>query len=244
MSINDTGESLDIKTQPVALTPLSAYSGTLANRVYQSLRDAVISLAYSPGQILRKGEICDQLGISRSPVSEAVIRLAAEGLVDIVPQAGTFVARFSMEEIREGAFMREALELAAVERVAVTITDVQLTQLRRNIRVQEALIDDDDVQGFYKFDIEMHKLIMSFTNYKRLASMAETSWRQVNRARQLALPNPDRVAETLREHKAIYAALEARDPDAARKATRTHLGQLLLQLEAMERSRPDLFEPT
>jgi DNA-binding GntR family transcriptional regulator len=226
----------------VQLTSLSSYNGTLSSRVYLSLKNAILSLSYQPGQIMRKRDICEQLGISRSPVSEAVTRLAAEGLVDVVPQAGTFVARFSMDEIREGAFLREALELAAVERVAKTITEDQIKQLRRNLRVQQALVDDLDVQGFYEFDGEMHNMILGFTNYRRLAAMAETSWLQVNRARQLILPNPNRVADTLAEHKAIIAAIEARDPDAARRATRKHLQQLLLNLEAIEQDRPDLFE--
>lgn len=227
---------------PIKLTPLSSYKGTLSSRVYRSLKDAILSLSYQPGQIMRKRDICEQLDISRSPVSEAVTRLAAEGLVDVMPQSGTFVARFSMDEIREGAFLREALELAAVERVAQTITEDQVKRLKRNLRVQEALVDDLDVQGFYELDSEMHNLILGFTNYRRLAAMAETSWLQVNRARQLVLPNPKRVADTLAEHKAIVSALEARDPDAARQATKTHLRQLLLNLEAIERERPDLFD--
>ena len=102
----------------------------------------------------------NQLDISRSPVSEAVTRLAAEGLVDVVPQAGTFVARFSMAEIREGAFLREALEIAAVELVAKTITDDQVKMLQRNLLVQQAFVDDLDVQGFYQLDSEMHNLIL------------------------------------------------------------------------------------
>ena len=226
----------------VQLTPLSSYNGTLSSRVYHSMKDAILSLAYQPGQIMRKGDICEQLDISRSPVSEAVTRLAAEGLVDVIPQAGTFVTRFSMAEIREGAFLREALEIAAVELVAQTITDDQVKLLQRNLWVQQALVDDLDVQGFYQFDSEMHNLILGFTNYRRLAAMAETSWLQVNRARQLVLPNPDRVADTLAEHRAIVSALQARDPKAARKATKKHLGQLLLHLEAIEIDRPDLFD--
>lgn len=227
--------------RPLRLTPLDAYPGSLAGRAYLSLREAILSLAVQPGEILRKGEICAQLGISRSPVSEAVTRLAAEGLVDVVPQAGTFVSRFSMEEVREGAFLREALELAAVERVAETITEEQLVALRRNLRVQEATVQDRDIQGFYKLDGEMHALILSFTGFRRLAQIAETSWLQVNRARQLILPNPGRVAETLEEHRRIVAALEARDALAARAATRAHLRQLVRYLEKLEREQPGLF---
>ncbi|MEM8881703.1 MAG: GntR family transcriptional regulator [Pseudomonadota bacterium] len=224
------------------LQPLNSFSGSLSNRVYLSLKTAILSLSVKPGQILRKGEICAQLSISRSPVSEAVTRLAAEGLVDVVPQAGTFVSRFSMAEIREGAFLREALELQAVELVAETITEDQLTELRRNLRVQEALVADRDFSGFYKLDAEMHELILSYTGFRRLAQIAETSWLQVNRARQMVLPNHDRVRETLEEHRRILNALEARDPNAARTATRAHLRQLIAYLEPLEDSHPELFQ--
>ena len=225
------------------LTPLERFSGSLGQRVYQTLREAILSLAYRPGEILRKPEICEALGVSRSPVADAVARLATEGLVDVVPQAGTFVARFSMEEIREGAFLREAIEVAAIERVAETITEDQLTQLRRNLTVQAALITDGDVPGFYQMDAAMHELILSFTGFRRLAQVSETAWLHVNRARQLILPVPGRITATLDEHRAILAALEARDPAAARLATRHHLRQLITYLEPLERERPDLFDP-
>jgi GntR family transcriptional regulator, rspAB operon transcriptional repressor len=225
------------------LRSLDQFDGSLAHRVYLSLKAAILSLAYRPGEVLRKPEICEALGVSRSPVAEAVARLAAEGLVDVVPQSGTFVARFSMEEIRESAFLREALELAAVETVAQSITEDQLVLLRRNLRVQQALIGDEDFAGFYQMDSQMHELILSFTGYRRLAGLAETSWVHVNRARQLILPHPGRLQATLREHQAIVDALEKRDPVAARLATRHHLGQLVTFLEPLMVARPELFAP-
>lgn len=225
------------------LKPLEAYDGSLAQRVYLTLKEAILSLAYRPGEVMRKPEICEALGVSRSPVAEAVARLAAEGLVDVVPQSGTFVARFSMDEIRESAFLREALELAAVERVARTVTEDQLVQLRRNLRVQEALVADGDFAGFYQMDAQMHELILTFTGFRRLAGLAQTSWVHVNRARQLVLPQPGRVQATLTEHQAILAALEAHDPEAARQATRYHLGQLITFLEPIMVARPELFDP-
>ena len=206
-----------------------------------SLKQAILSLAFRPGELMQKSEICKQLGVSRSPVTEAMARLASEGLADIVPQAGTYVTRFSMAEIREGAFLREALELAAVERVAATISEEQLVLLKRNLRIQEALMEDGDTAGFHQMDAELHELILSFTGYRRLASLAETAWIHVNRARHLNLPKPGRMQATLTEHRAIVAALEARDPEAARKATRHHLRQLILLLEPLVAERPELF---
>ncbi len=222
---------------------LDAFTGSLANRTFLSLRDAILSLAYRPGDAMKKAEICAALGVSRSPVSEAIMRLAAEGLVVVIPQAGTYVARFSTAEIREGAFLREAIELAAVEHVAPVITDAQLVDLRRNLRVQEALVEDGDFDGFYRMDAEMHELLLSFTGFRKLSQVAETAWVHVNRARQLVLPVPGRVAETLAEHYKILAALEARDPVAARAAMRGHLAQLMTFLIPLEKEHPDLFDP-
>lgn len=232
-----------VPTAADRLRPLTDFSGSLGQRVYQTLRHAILSLAYRPGEILRKPDICEALGVSRSPVSDAVARLQAEGLVDVVPQAGTFVARFSMQEIREGAFLREAIEVAAIERVAARITDDQLQLLRRNLTVQAALVADGDIPGFYAMDAAMHELLLSFTGFPKLAQVAETAWLHVNRARQLILPVPGRVQATLAEHQAILAALEARDPTAARKAIQHHLRQLVSYLEPLERDRPDLFNP-
>ena len=224
------------------LKGLDAFAGSLAQKVYLSLKDAILTLTFNPGEILRKPEICAELGVSRSPVAEAVARLAAEALVYVVPQAGTFVARFSMEEIREGAFLREALEVAAIDMVARSITDDQLVQLRRNLRVQEASVADGDTAGFHQLDAQMHELILSFTGFRRLATLSETAWVHVNRARQLVLPAPGRVQATLLEHHAILSALEARDPVAARAATQYHLRQLILVLEPLVVERPELFD--
>lgn len=226
-----------------ALVALDRYAGTLAQRTYLSLKDAILKLGYRPGEALRKPEICAVLGVSRSPVSEAVARLAAEGLVEVVPQSGTFVARFSMDEIREGAFLREALEVAAVERVAETLTEEQSVLLRRSLRLQEALIVDGDIAGFYETDLQMHDLILSFTGFRRLSSMAQTAWVHVNRARRLFLPTPGRVERTLEEHRAIVEALEAHDPARARQVTRQHLAQLTAALDLMLRDNPEFFDP-
>lgn len=227
--------------QDVNLRPLDAFEGTLSNRVYLSLRDAILTLDYGPGQILRKQPVCEALNVSRSPVSEAIARLASDGLVRVRPQTGSYVTRFSMEEIRESAFLREALELAAVDHLAPIISDAQIALLEDNLAAQEALVKAGDIASFYEMDSQLHGLLMSFTGFKRLARMADSVWLQVSRARRLILPEPGRVDETLREHRAIVDALTAHDGEAARLATRAHLRQLLSYLEPLEERRPDLF---
>ena len=83
----------DIGAEP-QLAEIGEMSGSLAQRVYQSLRDAILTLEYMPGSVIRKSYICQQLGVSRQPVSEAIARLSSEGLVDVIPQSATRVSRF------------------------------------------------------------------------------------------------------------------------------------------------------
>lgn len=223
------------------MTPVSEFSGSLSNRTYMTLREAIMTIGYRPGEALRNADICAQLGVSRSPVANSILRLASEGLVDVIPKSGSYVARFSMEDIREGAFLREAIELAAVDAVAPVITEAQLEELRSNLREQEAHVCDGDFASFYELDAGMHELVLSFTGYRRVARVANTAWVNVDRARQLLLPRPGRVSETLQEHRAVIEALEARDPARARHAMQEHLRQLITFLEPLEKEHPEYF---
>jgi DNA-binding GntR family transcriptional regulator len=224
------------------LPPLDRFEGSLSRRVYHSLRQAILTLRLQPGAKLNKHDICAELGVSRSPVSEALARLSAEGLVRVVPQAGSFVSKLSMAEIRESAFLREALELAAVEELASRITDDELAALQRNLRMQATDVAHQDLEGFYQLDEAFHRLILGFTGHSRLAELTDMVCVHVTRARQLALPQPGRIQVSLEEHQAIVEALEARDPERARQSMRAHLRQLEKQLEPLERAHPELFE--
>ncbi len=223
------------------LKDIATTEGSLAQRVYLAIKQAILALDFPPGANLRKAPICDRLGVSRAPVSEAIARLAAEGLVDVVPQSGTRVSYFSMTEIREGAFLREALELAAVAKVARDLTEDQSKKLSRNMRLQELLIEDDDISGFYQADEDFHALLMEFTGITRLPAVAQTVSLQVNRARMLLLPKPGRIAETLAEHRAILEAINNNDVSAAQQAMHDHLGQLMPRIEVLRQQQPNLF---
>lgn len=224
------------------LTDINTLTGSLAQRVYQSLREAILSLVLPPRAVIRKAEICEQLGVSRSPVSEAIAWLAAEGLVDVVPQSVTRVSCFSMTEIREGAFLREALELAAVSRVATIRSEKQLAQLKRTLRLQTLLVEDQDYAGFYQADEEFHRLIMQFTGYSKLLTVATTAWLQVDRARRLLLPTPGRTIDSIEEHRAIVEAIESRNANAARDAMKVHLSELVNRIEPLKIKQPTLFK--
>jgi DNA-binding GntR family transcriptional regulator len=215
--------------------------GSLAQRVYLSVKEAILALDFPPGANLRKAPICERLGVSRAPVTEAIARLAAEGLVDVVPQSGTHVSYFSMTEIREGVFLREALELATVAKVTRDLTPEQRKLLSRNMRLQELMIEDDDISGFYEADEDFHNLLMEFTGFQRLPAVAQSVSLQVRRARLLLLPTPGRISETFAEHRIIFDAICAGDEAAAQAAMRHHLGQLMPRIETLHHTKPDLF---
>lgn len=225
-----------------ALPDISKLSGSLAQRVYEALRQAILEMHLPPGTALKKQVICDQLGVSRSPVTEAITKLAAEGLVEVIPQSGSRVTRFSMSEIREGAFLREAIELAAVAKVAAERTEEQLSELTRNLRLQKLYLEDHDEAGFYREDEHMHELIFTFTGYPKLNAIADTGWIQVNRARLLLLPLKGRAENAFKEHKLIIDAITNKDPEAARKAMQAHLSTLVARLEPLAKERPELFD--
>ncbi|MGX1497833.1 DNA-binding GntR family transcriptional regulator [Labrenzia sp. MBR-25] len=226
----------------ITLPDIGKLSGSLAQRVYEALRSAILAMDLPPGTPLKKQVICDQLGVSRSPVTEAITRLAGEGLVEVIPQSGSRVTKFSMSEIREGAFLREAIELAAVSKVAAERTEEQLLELNRNMRLQALCLEDHDEAGFYREDEHMHELIFSFTGYPKLNTLAATGWVQVNRARQLLLPMRGRAFEAYDEHRVIVEAIRDRDPERARQAMKKHLSELVSRLEPLAETRPDLFD--
>ena len=226
-----------------SLNKVENLSGSLSQRVYQSLREAILSMQYPPGTVIRKGAICEQLGVSRSPVAEALARLSAEGLVDIIPQSATKVSCFSMDEIREASFLRQALEIAAVEKVTLERTPEQLAALTRNIRMQELLIEDKDFVGFYETDEEFHNMLMNFTGFNGVPQVLASVSLHLTRARMLMLPDEGRLKETVKEHQAILTAIKNQDIDAARKAMKCHTGQLIPRILPLEESHAEYFKP-
>ena len=229
-------------TLKLKIRTLDNFQGSLTDRTFLAIREAIMELNFLPGEIIRKHDICNALGVSRSPVSEALAKLRNEGLVEVVPQSGTFVSRFSLQDIKEGAFLREAIELACIEILASNISEQQLIDLNRNLKLQKVLAETDDYQGFYQLDAKMHGMIMDFTGYKNLAKVTKTGWVQVDRARQLLLPVDGRLKKAFQEHRAVIKALEQNDVALAREKMRTHLNQLILLLTPLEKKHPHLFD--
>ncbi len=214
--------------------------GGATARVHAALREAIAQLDLKPGELLDKQAIATRMGVSRFPVGEAMNRLAAEGLVDIIPQSGSRVALIKISDARENMFVRRALEAETVRTIASTASAALIEQLTSNLRYQEAAITTADLNGFHGFDLAFHALLQDQLGFERVRLATETARLGLDRVRRL-LNTRRRLELTLAEHRAILAAIEARDGDGAARAMQDHLEAVLAELEAFAQERPELF---
>lgn len=216
-------------------------SATRKDQVYGILRQAIISSQLAPGEAIRKELVATQLGVSRTPVSEAINRLADEGLVEIYPQAGTFVARLWLDKIETAQFVRVALETAAIRRAAANGTVEIAAQLRNNLQDQRKAADALDFEQFYELDEALHDMICDASGLVGLREIAAKERSQIDRVRRLLLHYETRMSETLIEHEAIISAISARDPDLAAKTMEDHISKMGIMLLQLRDKRPELF---
>ncbi len=214
--------------------------GGATARVHWALREAIVLLDLKPGEVLDKQAIAARLGVSRFPVGEALNRLAAEGLVDIMPQSGSRVAPIKISDAREYMFLRRALEVETVRHVAARASAVLIDQLNSNLRYQQAAIDSRDRNGFHGFDLAFHAMLLDQLGFERVRLATETARLNLDRVRRL-LNTRRRLELTLDEHRAIAAAVQSHDGPAAARAMNDHLEAVLAELESFAREHPALF---
>lgn len=213
--------------------------GTTA-RVVEALREAIVSLELSPGTQLDKTALCARLGVSRFPVSEALSRLQAEGLVEIRPQSGTIVSRIRLADVRENLFIRRALEAEAVRALARHCPAEVIDALTRNLRYQKAAASAGDRKGFHALDLEFHDIIFTALGFERVKTAVESARLGLDRIRRL-LATKRRHTITFKEHDAVLQALIARDGDRAAAAMVEHLDAVMTELLALAEAQPEIF---
>lgn len=218
----------------------AAAKGGATARVHAALRKAIVSLDLKPGEFLDKQAIATRLGVSRFPVGEAMNRLNAEGLVEIVPQSGSRVALIRISDARENMFLRRAIETEAIRTLTKTLSGDRIDEMKQNLRYQAAAVESGDRNGFHRFDLQFHAIVLDALGFERVKMAAETARLGLERVRRM-LSSRRRQEVTLDEHRAIVEALQRRDANAAVKAMQAHLDAVLTELEAFARQRPELF---
>ncbi|MBX3479736.1 MAG: GntR family transcriptional regulator [Caulobacter sp.] len=211
-----------------------------AERIYDVLRRRIRDLELKPGAPLRKEELALAFGVSRAPVSEALARLAEEGLVDIFPQHGSFVGKIRPEDVREGLFIRLGLETQAMRDVALARDPALLARLDANIAAQAETLRRDELSQFYELDEALHALIFGAVGHPRAFRFLESARAQLDRVRRLALPGGGRPEATFDEHRRLVEAIRMGDGEFAAAAMRAHL---LAVAASVERQLSHLAAP-
>jgi DNA-binding GntR family transcriptional regulator len=205
-------------------------------RVYAVLRRRIRELALPPGAPLRKEEIALELGVSRAPVSEAISRLAEEGLIDVFPQHGSFVALIRAADVRESLFVRTALEAEAMRRLAQIADAALLARLDANLAAQAKALRAGNLEAFYDLDEALHAAIFAAVEAPRALRLLDAARVPLDRVRRLALPEPGRPEQTLAEHRALVEAIRSGDGEYAAAAMRAHLAMVGRAIERQLKS--------
>ena len=211
--------------------PAEDISRSKTDRVYALLRRRIRELVLAPGAPLRKEEIALELGVSRAPVSEAIARLAEEGLIDVFPQHGSFVAPIRAADVRESLFVRTALEVEAMRRLAPVADVIVLKRLDANIAAQARALRAGNLVEFYDLDEALHAAIFAAIEKPYALRLLEAARAPLDRVRRLALPEEGRPEQTLAEHRALVDSIRSGDPDYAAAAMRAHLAMVSRSIE-------------
>lgn len=200
---------------------------SLVSTIHESLRSAIVEVRLAPGRALSDKEIAGLFGISKTPVREALLRLAEEGLVVVAPRSGTRVAPIDIERFKEGCFARLHLERAAAMRAAEQRTDRDVIALRASYSRQQQLTGSSDYWDFFLCDEQFHALIFSAAGLGGLVPVIKATKVEVDRIRSLRNRlGIRRIDEVMAEHAEIIEAIALRDPDRAGAAIATHLGDV------------------
>jgi DNA-binding GntR family transcriptional regulator len=215
--------------------------GGTRQRVYDALRDALVAGRLEPGRRLSENELAEALGVSRTPVREALVRLRDDRIVEIVPQLGTFVSKISIDAVADAQFVREALECAAIRLAAERASEAELLELRAIVARQDEAHAAGDFDRFFELDDAFHAALCAASGHGIAWSLAQRADGHLVRVRRLSLPVPEYMGEMIAEHRTVLDAVEARDPDRAEEALRHHLRMVLSVLESIRADRPEFF---
>jgi GntR family transcriptional regulator, rspAB operon transcriptional repressor len=231
-------------TPPAAASAALKIADPIVPQIIQRLRQAIIEMQLRPGEGLSEKEIALRYGVSRQPVREAFIKLAEQGLLQVLPSRGTYVVKISVREVLNARFVREAIECALVSAAAGLIDDDGVGRIERLIVAQKAAASAGDFSRFYALDEAFHRAIADCVECDYALRVVESARAQTDRVRYLSLPEASPLSLLISQHEAILAGLRARDPQQAEAAMRVHLREILSALPRLAERFPDLFDTT
>ena len=196
----------------------------LRDVVFNTLRQAILKGELKPGERLMEIQLANKLGVSRTPVREAIRKLELEGLVLMIPRKGAEVAEITRQDMEDVLEVRTALEELAVKDACDHITDAQLSELKKaSNEFKKALLEGKDLVTCADADMHFHDVILSATNNRRLIQMLNNLSEQMYRYRMEYLKDERTHKTLIEEHDAIRRALKKHDKVKAGAAIRVHI---------------------
>lgn len=214
-----------------------------AEQVYEFLRRAIIMMEIAPGDAIVEKDICAQLDISRTPVREAVQKLAEEGLVNVVPHSGSYVSRISYQVAEEGFVIRRALEIESVRRAALRFTEPGGQELQAIMARMRDLVSTGQLDRYIEEDDALHSALARMSGMPRIWKFITMAKVHLDRMRQLSAPVPGHLAMVTEQHAAIVAAVGAGKADQAELAMRIHLESSFEVMTRLYQEKASMFSP-
>jgi GntR family transcriptional regulator, rspAB operon transcriptional repressor len=213
-----------------------------APQVYDRLRELITSLSLPPGSALSRVALAEQFGLSSTPIRDALMRLHAEGLVEVFPQYATVVSRIDVELAQQAHFLRLALELEMVRTLALQASAELVHALNHAIALQQGFAKMGDFESFSAADSDFHRHLYAATGKHGLWDLVRSRSGHIDRLRRLHLPTPGKAQEIVRYHKLVVQAIGAGQPEEAQSHLRRHLSGTLAYLDAIRARFPDYLK--
>jgi DNA-binding GntR family transcriptional regulator len=238
------GSSGDLAALVDALGPLRLNARqSCSEQVMELLHDAIVRARLAPGAPLSEAVVAKVLGVSRTPVREALRELAKDQLVRVYPQAATVVAPLNMEALHEGCFIRRSLECANIVELASTITAPGLRELSALIKAQRAALAANRPGDFFHLDEAMHEHLFDLAGRHQTWPRIRRVKQHLDRVRWLLQLDPAHAVRNLREHARIVALLRTRDGPGASAAMFDHINAVNQDvLNLRDRAPENFFE--
>lgn len=215
---------------------------TTTEAVFDQLCDEIRSLKILPGTRISEAETAKRLGVSRQPVRDAFTRLAQLDLLLIRPQRPTIVRGFSIEDINNARFVRQALELEVVDRASGLWTAEFSGYLQENLTDQEDALNAGDTDKFHALDFEFHKRICECSGFPLAYDVIKTCKQKVDRLCMLSLGKVEQASTVLDDHRRIADALASGCIDTVRAVTKSHLKRLDETVSYLYRTHANYFD--
>ena len=195
---------------------------SLAEQVFDRLETEILSGKYQHGEMLTELGLCADLGVSRTPIREALRRLEQEHIVEMTPR-GILVLGVSQRDLSDILEIRSRIEGLAARMAAERITDEEIAQLRETIELQEFYVPKKDAARINGMDSQFHQMIYRFSGSTPLYDTLMPLHKKVLKYRHASVQNEVRSVDSSMEHRAIFEAIAAHDPDLAEERMKSHI---------------------